>query len=293
MTDKVKNPLTGRPILINGPTFKKLVKDGIINSKGELIKKYSSKKSSTKKSSSKKSSTTTNQPSSKKSHKLGKIRVTKYHPSKEVPKIDGYTNIIIHTSGKVFGGQLSPYILKDEKGRLLENIWQFSKIYKIVTAQNQKLSRYQPKVITWNHPEEIHVDSSGKITNLYWEWREKGMNNWYAIRYPNGFKGRHTVLYSLWEDKNKEYQKLNYIEARKKIYCGEYARLAPKTEHFKKMKKMISEGKNLQILEVDGPEGGLDIDEKTIREKINDPAKPFGHGYTIAALLLDGEDWMK
>lgn len=192
----------------------------------------------------------------------------------------------------MFGGQLSPYILKDEEGHLLENIWQFSKIYKVVTAQNQKLSRYQPNVITWNHPEEIHV-SSGKTTDAYWEWREKGMNNWYAIRYPNGFHGRHTVLCSLWEDENGNYQRLKYIEARKKIYCGEYARLAPQTEHFKKMKKMLSEGKNLQILEVDGPEGGLDIDEKTIREKINDSSKPFGHGYTIAALLLDGADWMK
>lgn len=72
MTDKVKNPLTGRPILINGPTFKKLVKDGIINSKGEPItaKKSSTKKSSTKKSSTKKSSakkTSTKKSSSKKS----------------------------------------------------------------------------------------------------------------------------------------------------------------------------------------------------------------------------------
>lgn len=56
--DKVINPLTGRQILINGPTFKKLVKDGVIDSKGELIiktKKSSSKKSS-KKFSTKKSS---------------------------------------------------------------------------------------------------------------------------------------------------------------------------------------------------------------------------------------------
>lgn len=55
--DKVINPLTGRQILINGPTFKKLVKDGVIDSKGELIKtKKSSSKKSSKKSSPKKSS---------------------------------------------------------------------------------------------------------------------------------------------------------------------------------------------------------------------------------------------
>ena len=37
---------------------------------------------------------------------------------------------------------------------------------------------------------------------------------------------------------------------------------------------------------------GLDIDEETIRMLIEDERKPFGHGYTIAALLLDGQNWM-
>ena len=47
--DKIVNPITGRSILINGATFKKLMKEGVINSKGEPIS--TTKKSSTKKSS--------------------------------------------------------------------------------------------------------------------------------------------------------------------------------------------------------------------------------------------------
>lgn len=57
MNNKIKNPLTGRVIKINGPTHKKLIEDGILDIKGNDITFYSTpKKSSTKKSSSKKSS---------------------------------------------------------------------------------------------------------------------------------------------------------------------------------------------------------------------------------------------
>jgi hypothetical protein len=64
---------------------------------------------------------------------------------------------------------------------------------------------------------------------------------------------------------------------------------------------------NLQIIEVDGPvpnlnyypynkisvnDPGLKITEKRIKTLLNDTRKPFGHGYVIAALLLDGEKWL-
>lgn len=227
---------------------------------------------------------------------LGLVMVTKYHPKYPIDLTpydkEGYVSVLIHTSGKTFGGDLSPYVLKDEEGHILENIWQFSKVYPKVTAQKQPISRFQPKTIVWEYPEEIHISpKTGEVNSKYWDWREKGMNNWYAVRYPNGFNGRSSVLYSLWPN-NKQGKKLDYVEARKQIYCGEYARLSPKCESFKKMKEMLEEGKNIQIIEVDGPEGGLVINEEIIREKIVDLKKSFGHGYTLAALLLGGESWM-
>lgn len=129
------------------------------------------------------------------------------------------------------------------------------------------------------------------------------MNNGYAVRYPNGFHGRHNCLFSLTESN----ERLDYIQARKRIYCGEYARLAPLTPHFKQLKTMLENGQNLQIVEVDGPDPalsyppydqispaspGLVMTEATVRLLVNDPHKPFGHGFVIAALLLDGKNWI-
>ena len=81
----------------------------------------------------------------------GLVMVTKYHPKYPIDlkpyEKEGFVSVLIHTSGKTFGGDLSPYILKDEEGHILENIWQFSKVYPKVTAQKQPISRFQPKTI--------------------------------------------------------------------------------------------------------------------------------------------------
>lgn len=238
------------------------------------------------------------------------VKVAKYYPGKPEPHSPGFKNIVIHTQKNVLGGDLSPYNLSDENGNLLENIWQFSKVYPKVHAQRIPLSaRYHPNTIIWEWKEEVHYKNK-KIQKEFWEWRRQGMKNYKAVRYPNGFQGRHECVFALWPkiENPKKFIKLDYIQARKKIYCGEYARLAPKTPHFKKLKKMLDDGKNLQIVEVDGPDPtldfppydqiskenpGLDINETVIRTLVNDPQKPFGHGYCIAALLLDGADWMK
>jgi hypothetical protein len=237
----------------------------------------------------------------------GQVRVAKYFLGKPEPETKGFRNILIHTSPYGLGGPLSPYVLRNEKGQLLENIWQFSKIYPKVTKQKIPLSRFHPNNIIWEHPEEVHMDPfSGEPTPTYWAWREKGENNRYAVRYPNGFHGRTSCICSLWPHKSPE--KLGYIEARKKIYCGEYIRLAPQTESFKKLRALLSQGVNLQLIEVDGPDPsltyppyneisteypGMLMCEKTIRMLIDDPRKPFGHGFVIAALLLNGSEWMQ
>jgi hypothetical protein len=239
----------------------------------------------------------------------GSIKVAKYYPGKPVPKSEGFVSVLIHVDGKPLGGDLSPYVLKNEKGQLLENVWQFSKVYACVSAQRTPVSKWKPDTIVWEHPAEEHVRTSKDgvaLTDDYWKWREKGMNNAYAIRYPNGFKGRTQCLFAVPEDSKEE--RLDYIAARKRIYCGEYARLAPNTPHFAKLKAMLDEGINLQLVEVDGPDPnltyppydkisttnpGLLIDEETIRKLVNDERKPFGHGYVIATLLLGHPEWFE
>lgn len=235
----------------------------------------------------------------------GRVYVAKYYPGKPQPKAPpGVRNVLIHTSANGLGGPLSPYVLKDEQGHLLENVWQFSKVYRSVEAQRASLSRYHPQVIVWEHPAEKHFDAAtDKPTHEYWEWRNKGLCNPFAVRYPNGFHGRKKCLFSIWEG-----ERLDYIAARKRIYCGEYARLAPATEAFQTLHDMVQRGQSLQIVEVDGPDPSLKyppydqisrenpsmlMTEETCRLLINDERKPFGHGFVIAALLLDGREWMK
>lgn len=232
-------------------------------------------------------------------NKQGEVAVAKYYPTKDrLPFKQGFRPVLIHVKEP-----LSPYVLANEQGHLLENIWQFSKVYERVEEQEIHLSSKHPNSrIIWEHPAEVHIES-GALTPAYFDWREKGMRNAYAVRYPNGFQGRHKCLYSFWEG-----EKLDYVAARKKIYCGEYARLAPPTKAFKELYSALHErGENLLLIEVDGPDPTLTyppydqistanpcmiMNEKNIRLLVNDEKKPFGHGFVLAALLLDGAEWM-
>lgn len=242
-----------------------------------------------------------------KSAKRGKVCVAKYYPGKPLPQKPGYRVIHIHIDAVPLGGDLSPYVLRDEKGRLLENVWQFSKIYRRVKRQRIPKSRYHPNEIIWEHDEEQHIAEDGSATRAYWAWRNKGQRNRYAVRYPVGFHERASCVASLWMV-DGQLRWLDYIAARKHIYCGEYARLAPHTPHFKILSNLLDAGENLLIVEVDGPDPNLtygpyanispespcmQMDEATCRFLVDDERKPFGHGFVIAALLLGGADWMK
>jgi hypothetical protein len=243
----------------------------------------------------------------------GQIAVAKFYPDREPPSVQGFETVVIHTSSKTFGGSLSPYVLKNEKGQLLENIWQFSKLNKSVVQQYTAVNPKNPDKIIWQHPAEFHMKDD-QIQPEYWDWRKKGMNNWYAVRYPNGYEGRKGVLFSLWPKSpdlmnsrdEKDYDRLDYIEARKVIYYGEYARLAPRNAEFQKMQARMMRGKSFLICEIDGPDPdlsyppynrisrsnpGLIMDQATATLLMHDRKKPFGHGYTIACLLLDGANW--
>ena len=235
----------------------------------------------------------------KKQKKRGQVYVAKYYPNQPLPPppTPGCRNILIHISAKDFAGALSPFVLRNEQGQLLENVWQFSKLYKRVYAQKQLLYKKTPATspLLWEHAAETHVDSStGEPNEAYWAWRSKGMNNTFAVRYPNGFHGRKECVCALWEGK-----RLDYIEARKQIYLGEYLRLAPKVPVFQQLCRMVNEeGTNVQLIEVDGPDPTLNywpyekgkssmlMDEKKLEFLLNDKNRPFGHGFVLALMIL-------
>jgi hypothetical protein len=241
------------------------------------------------------------------------------YKSKTYSHTQGYTPIIIHPGYEY--ESLSPYDLKNSQGNILENLWQFSKIYEKVYEIKtlSYIKGYRGKVLIWDHPPENHL-IDGYPTDEYWNWREKGFNNEYAVRYPNGFSHRAECLGSYLK-KGGHYYLLDYITARKKIYCHTHidalvnrnTSMPNALEKFDNLCKRVKMGEKLNIIEVDGPtytaskpydmvkrgvlgKEGVDIMESTqenIVAALNNPNRPFGHGYVIAALIQNGEKWLK
>lgn len=52
-----------------------------------------------------------------------------------------YIPIVVMTKSSKYG-QLGPYVLQDEDGSIMENIWQFSKCYEKVPQSTQRYSRW-------------------------------------------------------------------------------------------------------------------------------------------------------
>ena len=223
------------------------------------------------------------------------------------PSYDGYTPIVVLMKSHSQYGVLGPYTLKDDDGVIMENRYQYSKIYKKVPATTQYYSRFN-KMVTWSHPAETHY-ANGQILPAYWAWRNKGMNNPHYVRYPVGYHNMHKCLFAI-KDENNPDEHLDYIEARKQIYLPLYCELAKKEAKFTQLKNRLDAGENLLIIEVDGPhQESLDyymekygvndsfiendtmlaIDENLVI-MLNDEKHPFGHGYCLAMALLELED---
>lgn len=234
----------------------------------------------------------------------GKIRVGRitYQSGKPVhPSFEGYTPIVVLTKSSKYG-DLGPYVLADSQGRIMENKFQFSKLYPWVPASRQVYSRWNNTVI-WSHPEEIHQGDDGQPTDEYWAWREKGMNNKWAVRYPVGNTShRKLCIGVITEDGDV----LGIKDGREQVYLKTYAELVKLRPLFTKLQERLAGGENLLIIEVDGPhQESLEYyketygvtnsfitndtilaTKKNMAIMLEDPKHSFGHGYCLAMALL-------
>lgn len=173
-------------------------------------------------------------------------------------------------------------------------------------------------------------DDSGKPNESYFEWR----NYFYSKNECTKDLMRHTcksigyehsdAKYFAYYDKEKcEYIPLNYVEARKKVYFPEYAKLIYNTESFKYLKSLVDSGKKIALVDFDAcnynelcakkkeyiayvnkckkNKENLKYTEsdfcniKSMKDFINAPFMKVGHGMVIKALLqgdievIDGE----
>lgn len=237
------------------------------------------------------------------------IRVGRIKNSSDKLLYPGFVPIVVMTKSSKYGS-LSPYCLQNKDGQIMENIWQFSKVYRKVPASKQYYSRWDKKVI-WDHPAEVHIDAQDQITPEYLTWRKKGMNNPYPVRWPVGQNWVKNCIGAIppgeldkSSDTSRDIELLDYVDSRKNIYLPIYSELVRKQSQYGELLRMLRSGTNLLILEVDGPHSesakyyadryGLDIDGGTmlctksnLEIMINDTKHNFGHGYCLAWTLLD------
>lgn len=220
-----------------------------------------------------------------------------------------YTKIVVLVADNISKneyGSISPYSTKNEHGQIIENVWQFSKVYHDVPNVHEQL-----KGGVWNHPHEIHVNDDSSLRQEYFAWREKGFNFPFPVRYPVGrsYHNRGSCLYSLKTLKDGSVDMshhLDYIQARKEIYVTEYCHSLRNEPNFHQLQERYLKGEKLLIVEVDGPhqeslpyyiqkykvspnffeDETVSVNIENMKILLNDDKHPFGHGYCLAMELM-------
>ena len=103
-----------------------------------------------------------------------------------------------------------------------------------------------------------HIDDNGNIKEEYWKWREDWFNKTKvtdkaASRRPHsllGYKDR-DCLFSVYYN-NGVWERLSYVEARKKIYIVDYAKYVVNTEAYKWLKELYDKGNKIALIDFDG-----------------------------------------
>lgn len=171
-----------------------------------------------------------------------------------------YVNVT--SSGNERERQLSPFSLGSCRlygratSKRMENAWQFSKVY----------------------PQ--HVGGDGRPTAEYFEWAAAGWASSQAQRHPMGRNAR--AVFHWWDG-----QRLDKVEARKRIYVPLYAEQVVIQPYYQGLKKVWQEdiepdpANSLYLMHFDAYE----YCTMSFSEVLNNPAKSMGHGFVLAMLL--------
>lgn len=179
------------------------------------------------------------------------------------PKDPKNSNAILTVSiSKTWSKGLSPFYLGPIDcydgliAKNMENAWQYSKVYK------------------------EHLDKDGNPGYKYFQFRDQGWNNLSANRYPIGKNIK--PEYTYWKIDN-EYKKLDYITARKQVYCKLYSNNIVKTDAWKQLLDLYKKLGEIWLWDFDG------YDHRkigyTYADVFNDPNRKAGHAFILAVLL--------
>jgi hypothetical protein len=157
--------------------------------------------------------------------------------------------------------------LKDNTGRFMENIWKSSFVYPTINACKHK----KWGMTIWTHDQETHLKDD-KITNEYYLWKKKLLNNKFPIKYPVGYSNRNKYEFILYNDKKYD----NLSDAFNQIHTPIYCELVKSKSRFIELKSQYENGKNLLIISDDLPH---EISLFVENEKYNSP------GFSLAVAL--------
>ena len=164
-----------------------------------------------------------------------------------------------------------------------------------------------------------HHDDGGQPNAAYFDYRKKmysakpGEIPKPVMRHPYREFGYDVLYWAYWNAEKGEYERLSYLEGRKKVYIPEYAKLVADSEALKWMKSLLDEGKKIALLDFDGffyySEEAMKIryrayvnkcrkekrpivmsekdftDIKDMKSAVNFAHTPVGHAFVVKALL--------
>lgn len=128
--------------------------------------------------------------------------------------------------------------LKNEKGQIMENIWQSCKVYKNINSHIYKMY----DTLIWKHNTETHYEND-TITNAYYLWKDKLINNKYPVVYPCGYSNRYKFEFILCGNK-----KYSYNDGFYNIYIPMYLDLIKNKPRFKELQNEYRNGQNILII---------------------------------------------
>ena len=212
-------------------------------------------------------------------NRRGQVRVARLpgmeDDSKTWPHRAGFKNINVGSGSRGDFKQLMPTKLgplplrfKGDKTtadvKNVQNVWQFAKVY----------------------PRDIGLDGNlvpAWFTTRLKGWADPNGHQWSKKKQPKGIK----PIFFLWGRDVK----LQYLEARSRIFCRVYATLATQTLAYRRLVELIEKGTNIQILGLDGYD--YVAEKRSLYECINDPNRNFGHEFILAGLLTGDFPWRK
>ena len=167
-----------------------------------------------------------------------------------------------------------------------------------------------------------HHDGGGEPNSAFFDYRKTMYNKKLGeipkpqMRHPYrefGYDADDMLYWPYWNSAEGRYEHLSYLEARKRVYVPEYARLVAKSSAFRWLKNLVDSGEKLALLDFDGfnyyNEEAMKIryrayvlkckkrkepillcekdftDIKDMKSAVNFPYTPVGHAFVVKALL--------